>query len=53
MGVDTFGIIYSYLKMSCPTWIVDLWYNNITTRNQTFCPTPHGVILTTDCEARG
>lgn len=31
---------------------MDLWDKIITRRNQTICPTPHCVILNTDCEAR-
>ena len=28
MGVGAFGIIYTYLEISCCTWIVDLWCNS-------------------------
>ena len=48
-----FLFVYNIFKLFYYTRILDLWDKNITTRKETFCPTPHGVILNTSCEARG
>ena len=51
--VQNTTFVYNIFKFSRDTGILDLWDKNILTRKKTFCPTPHGVILNTDCEARG
>ena len=51
--LECYLFVYNIFKLSYDTRILDLRDKNITARKETFCPTPHGVILDTNCEARG
>ena len=51
--LEGYLFVYNIFKLSYETRILDLRDKNITARKETFCPTPHGVISDTNCEARG